>query len=147
MREYPALLSRGRGTDRCQSPSTPYAETTIGPVSIVWVGAMGSKAMVRALFMAVVSLRWCFAQVPVFRRGSIFALSEMKRFSFVGSLYSMVFTLSTQNEQTLRLRANHVLPPRRSLGGPDLDLDWTNLDHPFLELAQRRDDRTQYVLT
>ena len=55
-------------------------------MSIVWVGAMGSKAMVRALFMAVVNLRWCFAQVPVFRRGSIFALSDMKRLSFVGSL-------------------------------------------------------------
>ena len=78
--------SLGRAADRCQIPSTPYAETTIEPVSIVWVGAMGSSAMVRALFMAVVSLRWCFAQVPVFRRGSIFALSDMKRLSFVGSL-------------------------------------------------------------
>ena len=39
-------------------------------------GAYGSSATWRARFSATVSIRWCRAQVPVLRRGSIFARSE-----------------------------------------------------------------------
>jgi hypothetical protein len=39
----------------------------------------GSRAMCRARFSAAVSMRWCFAQVPLLRRGSIFPRSLMYR--------------------------------------------------------------------
>ena len=42
----------------------------------------GLKAKIRALLMAVASSRWCRAQVPVRRRGSIFPLSDIKVRSF-----------------------------------------------------------------
>jgi hypothetical protein len=42
--------------------------------------------MYLALFMAVVNNRWCLAQLPEMRRGSIFPLSEMYFFSLGTSL-------------------------------------------------------------
>ena len=41
----------------------------------------GSNPMIRARLIAMVSLRWFFAPVPVTRRGKILPRSEMKRFS------------------------------------------------------------------
>jgi hypothetical protein len=38
----------------------------------------GNNAMFLALLMATVSLRWCLAQFPEIRLGTIFPLSVMK---------------------------------------------------------------------
>src|SRR5205823_2460348 len=44
-----------------------------------WSAVYGSIAIRRALLSAVVSMRWCFAQVPLLRRGSILPRSLMNR--------------------------------------------------------------------
>ena len=58
--------------------------------------------MWRARLSAAVSIRWCFAQVPLLRRGSILPRSLMYRRMRPTSLKSIFWTLSTQNAQTLR---------------------------------------------
>jgi hypothetical protein len=59
----------------------------------------GSRAIVRALLMATVNSRWCFAQFPVMRRGMILPLSVVKSRSVCGSLYSIFIFESVQNRQ------------------------------------------------
>jgi hypothetical protein len=55
--------------------------------------------MVRALLMAVVNSRWCFAQFPVIRRGMILPLSVVKSRKVWVSLYSIFRFESVQKRQ------------------------------------------------
>jgi len=59
----------------------------------------GSRAIVRALLMATVNSRWCFAQFPVMRRGMILPLSVVNSRNVCGSLYSIFIFESVQNRQ------------------------------------------------
>ena len=59
--------------------------------------------MLRALLMATASSRWCFAHVPVMRRGMILPRSAVNRFRPPASFQSMVAFL-IQNLQTFRLK-------------------------------------------
>ena len=51
----------------------------VGNTPVVWMcsAVNGSSATCRARFSASVNMRWCRAHVPVLRRGSILARSEM----------------------------------------------------------------------
>jgi len=44
------------------------------------------SAMFRARFTASASFRWCLAQLPLIRRGTIFPRSVMKYLSWLASL-------------------------------------------------------------
>jgi hypothetical protein len=61
--------------------------------------------------MAVASSLWCFAHVPVIRRGMIFPRSEVKRFRAPPSFQSIVAFLM-QNLHTFLLKKVLWRPPR-----------------------------------
>jgi hypothetical protein len=60
--------------------------------------------------MARASSRWCFAQVPVIRRGMILPRSEVKRFKAPPSFQSML-AFFMQNLQTFLLKKVLCRPP------------------------------------
>ena len=68
-----------------------------------YLDTYGSRARLRARLMAVASSRWCFAHVPVIRRGMIFPRSDVKRFNPPASFQSIVAFLM-QNLQTFLLK-------------------------------------------
>jgi len=47
------------------------------PVSQMWLGAYGSKAKKRALFIACANFRWCLAQALVLLRDPILPRLEI----------------------------------------------------------------------
>lgn len=59
----------------------------------------GSRASIRARLMAVESARWCFAQMPVFRGGKIFAWADVNFRMVSVSLKSMYPIFFVQKKQ------------------------------------------------